>query len=118
MPRRVENIAYLDLAIPVTANLHSSFEMWLGDFVEKHAVIEVPPKLRKNLLQINSTDLVAFLGYVDPQGFSEIELKRLRVDIKRQIERQLLKSLSLEHQAHYKWCLAAIKSLAWGRYRG
>ena len=83
---------------------------------EEHDYVEIEPRLRKSVLQINSTDFIAYLGYLDTLLLNDIDLQRFKVRARQQLEQQLFKSISLDHRAHYKWCLAAIKNLNWGRY--
>ena len=65
---------------------------------------------------INSTDLVALTGYIDPSRCSEIDLARFRNNAAEALEQQLVKSLALNNQAHYKWCLTALKNKEFGRF--
>ncbi len=116
MSKLKEPIDYLDLYIPVSPTAAESFARFIADFIENHLYIEINPKLKDGVLLINSTDLVAFTGYIDPEECFELDLFRFKTDSKKQLEQQLLKSLSLQNQAHYKWCLGAITSKEYGRF--
>ena len=109
-------IDYLDLQLAVSPHQAEAIEKAIAVFDDQQLHIEVTPRLKKSYLLINSSDLVPFLGYLDPGELSEIDLKRLRKECAVKLEAQLNKSLSSSNQAHYKWCLAAIRSKAIGRF--
>ena len=109
-------IDYLDLYISLTEASEAKFEQFLEDFSESHIYIEISPRIKNEVLMINSTDLIAFTGYIDTTQLSEIELFRFKTKAKEQLEQQLVKSLAVSNQAHYKWCLTQLNSLEFGRY--
>lgn len=109
-------IDYFDLTIALPQSLHKLMTRWLKDFDKRHGVIERSPRLRGGELQIVSTDLVALTGYVDPAAMNEFDFHRFKALIREAIEQQLLRSVNLDLQAHYKWCLAALASLEFGRH--
>lgn len=110
-------IDYLDVALPIAEPRIPLFKQWLKDFIEEQDTVEGRPKIRRGELQINSTDLIAFLGFIDRAALSEIELKRLTTNARKEYERLLFNSIALDHRYHYKWCLAALKNLPIGRRR-
>ena len=116
MGKSRETIDYLDLYVAVSPSAMESFEKFLADFVDNHLYIEITPKLKDGVLLINSTDVVAFTGYIDPEQCIEMDLFRFKAELKKQLEQQLVKSLSLQNQSHYKWCLGAISNKDFGRY--
>jgi hypothetical protein len=116
MAKKSKTIDYNDICIKVSAIQAEIFKNFLNNFTENHLHIEVPPKLKDNLLYINSTDLIAFTGYIDKKELSEMDFFRFKQDACKQLEQQLIKSLSVEYQAHYKWCLAQVKNQKFGRY--
>jgi hypothetical protein len=109
-------IDYLDLRITVPEKLAELVEKWLVDFTDKHDFIELAPRFKEGILRINSTDFIAFLGYVNPEELSEFELHRFRSLAGNELDQLLLKSLSIDQQSHYKWCLAALSNFEIGRY--
>jgi len=110
-------IDYLDVEMSLAGLPAAAFKKWLEQFVEEQKNVEGRPKIKQGFLQLNSTDLIAFLGCVDSETLSELELKRLAAAARREYERLLFNSVALDHQYHYKWCLAALKSLPIGRRR-
>lgn len=115
MNRRNDPITYLDISISIPPALESDFAHFLEQFIENHLHIESIPKLREGVLHINSMDLIPFTGYIDSSKCNELDLYRFKSDVRKALEQQLLKSLSLAHQGHYKWCLAAFESKEFGR---
>lgn len=109
-------IDHLDITLPVHPELQELCQRWLDRFSDEHDYIEATPRLRRGTLLINSTDLISFLGYIDPTGCPEIEMARFKRAVRTQLENQLLYSVSQDTRAHYQWCLTALKSFAWGRY--
>lgn len=67
------------------------------------------------VLRINSGDFIELLGYIDGNALSELEQQRLKTRAKAELERLLFNSIISSHRYHYKWCLAALNSLAIGR---
>lgn len=117
MGEGVKVIDFFDLKIALPASLHKLMARWLKDFDERHGVIERSPRLRAGVLQIVSTDMIALTGYIDPSAMNEFDLHRFKALIREAIEQQLLRSVNLDLQAHYKWCLAALASMEFGRHR-
>ena len=115
MPRDSKTIDYPDLVIKIPPVLKEKFLAYITDFVENHLYVEVDPKIKDGQLIINSTDLIALTAYIRPAELSELDLFRFRSAANKQLEQQLLKSLSLNNQAHYKWCLTQLKNLEFGR---
>lgn len=109
-------IDFLDIRLDLPPSLGLQFQAALALFEKHHDFIELPPRLKGNKLHINSTDLIALLGYLDSSELSELDQHRLRTLLAQAFERELLRSLSLDRQRHYKWCQAAVKNLAWGRH--
>lgn len=114
-PRKHDTIDYLDVCIAIPKALEELFSEFLADFISNHLHIELTPKLRDGILNINSSDLVAFTGYIRPEKCNELDLYRFKQDARKAMEQQLLKTLSTHFQAHYKWCIAAITSKEFGR---
>jgi hypothetical protein len=117
MPRKSSVIDHLDLEIEIPEISLERFNRWLDDFVENHTHVEVKPKIKNSILLMNSNDLVAFMGYIDQEEISQIELYRFRSHVVRELERNLLKAVSLDSRSHYQWCLAALKNFELGRFR-
>lgn len=115
MSRTAKTIDYPDLLIKIPPTVSEKFDSYIKDFVGSHLYVEVDPKIKDGVLLINSTDLIAFTGYIPPDELSELDLFRFKSAAAKQLEQQLLKSLSLSNQAHYKWCLAQLKNLDFGR---
>ncbi len=109
-------IDFADLRLEIRPALKPYLQAAVAEFEEQHDHIEVTPRWRKEVLLINSTDLIAALGYFNGTELSELELRGLRKQISEQLDQALLRSTNLDAQAHYKWCMAALKSLEWGRY--
>lgn len=109
-------IDHLDLSLRLNPSLLSAVEHTLSVFNEEHVHIEVAPKLKGKLLHINSNDLIALLGYIEVDDFSEIELKALETEIIFQLDQQLLRSTGMDARAHYRWCIAAVKNFRVGRF--
>jgi hypothetical protein len=107
----------LDLSIPLSKERVCFYEDCLKLFLSEHNYVECPPKIKHDVLEINSTDFIAFLGYLDPTPLDELELRRFKKNARKSIEQLLVKSLSSTNQAHYKWCLTAMKSFPLGRFR-
>ena len=116
MPRSSKPIDYIDLTIHVPDSAVPRFKQFFELFVEEYNHVEVTPRFKANKLHINSNDLIAFLGYVDPHRLSDFELERFRAEAMKELDQRLLRSLTLDHQAHYKWCMAAIKNFVVGRH--
>ena len=110
-------VDYLDVRLALPPGTESDFAEWLECFVQQHDFVEITPRLRNGELHINSTDLIAFLGYVDPQRLNDLQQQKLRSGLRQVLEQLLLRSVSVHRQDHYKWCLAALKNLKLGRYR-
>jgi len=117
MSRNVKKtIDYLDLKIKIPKNLTKQFQGWLKQFEDHHDFIVTYPKLKNEILKINSTDIIPFLGYIDPSQLTELEQKRLERDISDQMGQYINKTTSSEYKSHYQWCLAALKNFPWGRH--
>ncbi len=110
-------IDHLDIQISVPVERGPLFEQWLADFVDHHDYMVTPPKLRQQTLKINSTDLVDFLGFMAIDELTEIEKKRIELQIQTQMQQYIDKTLSPDFRSHYQWCLTAIKNFEWGRHR-
>ncbi len=110
-------IDYPDMSLSLAGLPEAVFKLWLKQFLDEHDFVETNPRIRKGVLQINSTDFIAFLGYLEPEQLSEIELKRFMQIAKKEFERLLFNSTALDHRYHYQWCLAAMKNLPIGRRR-
>ncbi|MDC0357874.1 hypothetical protein OAO01_03590 [Oligoflexia bacterium] len=116
MNRSSKVIDYLDLSVVLPDRALELFQKWLDHFEEAHDFVERSPRLKNKTLLMNSTDLITFMGYVDPAELSEFEFFQFKNSVKQALEQLLLKSLSLDHQNHYKWCLAALNNLEVGRF--
>lgn len=112
-----QTIDYLDIAIPIPAQLIETFTLWLEEFDNEYDYTVRSPRLKKDLLKINSSDLIAFLGYVQPDQLSEFESKKFMSDIKSQFEQNSNLTTSKDFRNHYQWCLAALNHFKWGRHR-
>ncbi len=109
-------IDYADLVIGLSPSLSDVLEKACKRFCDEYPHYEVEPKMRGRTLYANSTDLIALLGYVNPEQLSALEQKRLMKKVHSALEQQLVKSLSTRHQAHYRWCLTALHNFDWGRF--
>ena len=106
----------IDLRISLTPGLLAIVPTWMERLSEHHDHTEVDPKVRKNKLLINSTDLVSLIGYISPNDVSELELRRFLSLSKNALEQALLRATSIDSRNHYKWCLTAVKSFQPGRF--
>ena len=102
-------IDFRDVEVSILDNSKQAIEKALQDFSDKYVNAELEPLIKGNKLFVNSTDLIALLGYLNPSTMSEFELKRIKESAKESFEQLLLKSLNLDHQSHYRWCLTALK---------
>jgi hypothetical protein len=116
MNRSSKVIDYLDLRISIPSEIEEDLQLALDTFLEEHLHIEVSPKIKKSQLLANSTDLIAFMGYIPQELAPEFAFRRFLKECTSALEQQLIKSIKSEHQAHYKWCQAALKSLPVGRH--
>ena len=116
MREKKSGIDYLDLYLELSESQLAPIEYALEQFEDHYIHTQVAPRLKNGMLLINSSDLVPFLGYVNPESFNEMDRFRFRNEIKKKLEAQLSKSLSLDNQSHYKWCLAAANSKEMGRF--
>ena len=108
-------IDYADLEINLQGIPRDLIEKWLADFEKENR--SARPELKQEVLFINSDDFITFLGYVQIDKISEMELQRLKTRAKQELERLLFNSTIVEHQYHYKWCLAALQNFEIGRKR-
>ena len=58
-------VDYYDLKIPIPDHVVEVASKALEEFEEHHDYIVLSPKLKNNLLKINSTDFIALLGYLE-----------------------------------------------------
>ena len=116
MSERKRVIDFQDLEIPITESLEPEISAATGRLLSLHQHIEVKPKLSKGTLAINSMDAINLLGYIEISKLSELDLARIKKVFVFAIEQALLRSTSLDGQAHYKWCLTAVKSFELGRF--
>ena len=91
MSKSRETIDYLDLYIAIPQAIQEVFSEFLADFIDNHIYIEIQPKLKEGVLLINSTDLVAFTGYIQPSRCNELDLFRFKAELKKQQEKLLTK---------------------------
>ena len=112
-PRRIE---YLDLSIRIPTHLGELAAKWVEQFNDEGEEIVTPPKMRKGFLRINSQDLIQFLGFVDPEELSTLDLQRIKALAKEQLQIGLGKSMNADYRYHYQWCLAALESFEFGRF--
>ena len=87
----------------------------MSDFEKENRSAKL--EVKQDFLYINSDDFITFLGYVRTDEISEMELQRLKTRAKQELERLLFNSTVVEHQYHYKWCLAALQNFEIGRKR-
>ena len=113
---QTKTVDYLDLSLHLPPSIQPYIESCFTDFLENHLHIVISPRIKGDELLINSTDFIAFLGYVDSSRMSEFERHHFLQQAKRQMEQLLLKSLSRDYQHHYQWCLAALNNFSLGRY--
>ena len=111
-----KTIDYMDLSVRIPENVSSALEEALSEFQENQLHIEIDPKFKKGILHVNSNDLIALLGYFESEGLTEIAFFKFKKEIKHSLEQQLLRSLSLDTQSHYKWCISALKTFEFGRF--
>lgn len=116
MNKSSTTIDYLDLSVSVSPTSQEALERVLDRLKDSYLHLEREPKLKDGTLVINSNDFIAFLGYLDPQELSELELRRLISSAEAAMDQCLLRSVSVDKQAHYKWCVAALKNFELGRY--
>lgn len=109
-------VDFLDLQLNLSPVVVPVVTRALESFREHHLHIEREPRVVKNRLLINSTDFISLLGYLEDDALGELELKRLLSVAREAIEQCLLRSVSTDRQAHYKWCLGALSALPRGRY--
>ena len=109
-------IDYLDLSIPIPLTSQEALEHALKRMKDSYLHLEREPRVKDGTLAINSNDFIAFLGYLNPQDLSEIELRRLTSNAEAELDQQLLRSVSVDKRAHYKWCVAAMKNFQMGRF--
>lgn len=116
MNKSSTTIDYLDLSIPVPSASQEALESALERMKDSYLHLEREPRMKDSTLTINSNDFIALLGYLDPQELSELELRRLTLNAQTELDQRLLRSVSVDKQAHYKWCIAAIKNFKPGRF--
>lgn len=109
-------IDYLDLELRLSPESLKEVTAALKRYEEETSFQEVAPRIKNSFLHMNSSDFITFLGYVDPNGMSELATARFKKSAQAAFDQLLLRSTDLNSQAHYKWCLAALKSLALGRH--
>ena len=110
-------VDYLDISIAVPENLKPHFQEWLELFEDEFDYIVRPPRLKKGVLKINSSDLITFLGFIEPEVMTELESKRFLTDIQKTMQQLSNLTTSKEYHTHYQWCLTALKHFKWGRHR-
>ena len=109
-------IHYLDLSIVFPPSMHVHVGGWVERFEASHSYVEISPRFSTGTLLINSTDLVALSGYISEDELTPFEQKKIASLFTHAIEQTLLRSTSVIHRQHYKWCLAALKNLPFGRF--
>ena len=109
-------IDFRDLEVSILDNSKEAIEEALQAFSDNYINAELAPLIKAGKLFVNSTDFIALLGYLNPLGLSEFELKKLKESAKESLEQLLLKSVNLDHQSHYRWCLTALKNFEVGRF--
>ncbi|MEZ4754252.1 MAG: hypothetical protein R3A13_08085 [Bdellovibrionota bacterium] len=109
-------IDFRDLEVRVLENSLSPLNQAVSLFNENYINAELEPLLKAGRLYVNSTDFIALLGYLEPNALSEFELKKLKQSAIDALNQLLLKSLDLDRQSHYRWCLTALKSFEIGRF--
>ena len=113
VPKRIE---YLDLSLRIPPHLLEVARRWVEQFNDEGEEIVSPPKMKAGVLRINSQDLIQFLGFVDPEELSAIDLQRLKSLAKEQLQIGLGKVLHPDYRYHYQWCLAALENFEFGRF--
>jgi hypothetical protein len=111
-----DSIDYLDLRINLSPKQHQLIKQTIQKFEDHYDHIKVSPKLRDEYLLINSYDLISFLGYLDMDSWSEIDLQRLKSEAKFKMQDLMNKAIHANYRAHYQWSLTALESFEWGRY--
>jgi hypothetical protein len=109
-------IDYFDLKITFKADHKPDLENTINLYEHNYDYIKMTPKLRAQVLLLNSIDLIPFLGYLDHSQWSELDTQRLKSEIKGKLEDLLGKSLHADYRAHYQWCLAGLENFEWGRF--
>ena len=109
-------ISYRDLRIQLPKDSTGSFEWSLHQFIDNYEAIVINPRIRKSVLEINSSDFVSYLGYLNIDSLNEFEWAQFKSNAKNEMEQLLMKSLRPQNRHHYTWCLAAVKQLKPGRF--
>lgn len=109
-------IDYIDLVLTVPGTCLEAVNTAVAQLQEQCTFIEIQPKLKGSTLHINSNDAVTLLGYIKPAHLSQLDAARLKQIVVRELDQQLLRSTSLDKQAHYKWCITAVKNFQLGRH--
>jgi hypothetical protein len=109
-------IDYIDLVLTVPVTCMEAVSAAVDQLQEQCTFVEIQPKLKGATLHINSNDVVTLLGYTEPTQLSQLDAARLKQIVMRELDQQLLRSTSLDKQAHYKWCITAVKNFQLGRH--
>lgn len=109
-------IDYIDLVLTVPVTCMEAVSAAVDQLQEQCTFVEIQPKLKGAALHINSNDAVTLLGYIEPAQLSQLDAARLKQIVMRELDQQLLRSTSLDKQAHYKWCITAVKNFQLGRH--
>lgn len=109
-------IDYIDLVVKLPGSSSATVKKAVELFEEHSTYIELKPKIKKGALHINSNDAIQLLGYLDPKELSQFDAAKFKQLLLKELDQQLLRSTSLDKQAHYKWCMTAVKSFEVGRH--
>ncbi len=109
-------IDFLDVIVRLPHASVPQLEETLQRFVTEYNFVEIEPKIKDGRLLINSTDLIAYLGYISPDLLTEFEKVQFRQNIIDALDQLLLRAVNTDFRSHYKWCIAAVKNLELGRY--
>ena len=116
MSKNNKVIDYFDLRLQFKAEHHADLKATIDDYEHYYDYIKMTPKLREQVLLINSNDLIPFLGYLDTNHWNELDKQRFKAEIRAKLEDLLGKALHPDFRAHYQWCLAGQENFEWGRF--
>ena len=109
-------IDYYDLKIHYKRDHQTDLERAIQSYENNYDYLKMTPKLRDQGLLINSNDLIPFLGHLDTSTWVELDIQRLKTEIRQKLGDLLGKAIHSEFRSHYQWCLTALETFQWGRF--